>query len=225
MHEIVGAIKDSGVREHYKIFFKEKLYSIKKIYYNPKMTPGGAKDVEASPEVVGLASSDVDAADSCLMLLVLLLIEHPDLLLNDDVYSEFCHIDFISKHAEYLELVRGVLLDFKYHCVKNNISPTTTELEVLLENRELSGSYSFIREKMSVTGSFVQASSFEGDNVQILWLRTFNQYKLVIMKREFVKLQQLMTEQASSRASYLLNYIHELQGIITAQDQKLQDCL
>ncbi len=206
-------IKDKTVSNHYRDFFREKMRNIifgNKKYKNKKDSPERLTNIEEIPDVTAKSRAGAES------LLILIILNHPALLVNEELEEEFINIDFSSIKLDKIRLsileiyhANGEVdkKNLRVHLEKSGFKPDISYLEALGLYQE--------QENNIDNGGY--------DNTILYWKYAASLYNLAILKEECQKFANTMTEESEIKAFELMVQIANLEEKIIQMEQAFFD--
>lgn len=206
------SIKDKNVASHYKNFFREKMRSI--IFSKTSFTKGKKETPSRLTNIEKIPHVDVKSRIGSESLLMLIMLNHPEILQNHEIFEEFVNIDFSSIKLDKmrdstLEVCASFDVldkkDLRKHLEKSGFKPDISYLEGLE-----------LYQKQEVADD-------SGENIAEkttrYWRYAIGLYNLANLREECQKFSREMTEDAEIKAFELIGQIAKLEESISLMEQ------
>ncbi len=210
LNQITANIKDRTVANHYKNFFRDKLFQIgKNSYRNKGVTTSGHRLTNISK----ISELDVRSRMGAESLLLLIILHNPNILEKEIVKDEFIDIDFSSIK---LDKIRTSILEtcFNQDAMgnKNNIIESLENLgfkhDIIYLNSL--GIYQFQGDKRNYS-----------EKTESYWEYALGLYNLAVMKEECNKLALEMDEISEKRVFEILKQIDQIEHKLSRVEEEL----
>lgn len=203
--DLVNHIKDTGVRQYYYSFFKDKLWKLNRKNHFPGKSPT-LKDHTLLSQDNTFPSYGVGSLEGCEMLLLAFAINFPSILQDDNHNNEFIHIDFINKN---LEALRTSLLEFS---ATGEEEVTSNDIKGYLEEKGYKHYFSQLDSILHHVFPVIDKS----ENIILpMWDYILSCYHLAFLQQEKIHLLQENTEESMER-------FQAFQQQITALEKKIK---
>ncbi len=210
LEDLLKMVKNSTLAKHYRDYFKQQLWELNanKNFKGKKSQKTTLNFLPSSPAI------NLNTPEGCEHALVIIILSHPELLSNSEVYEEFSGIELRS---DRLEEIHAAILEIGHN---EDISD-----KKLLEALEKAGLSSNIRYLEGVKGELLLENFTKGDSNSALlsWKYLISLYNLLVLKLEYQIVEQEVSEDSEQMAAELRRQVTDLQKEIMRMELAFGD--
>jgi DNA primase len=209
IYDLINQIKNTIVQNHYRQFFKNKLWhNIIKLSYNKTKTLYSKSNVKNNS--ISLSNS-LSIEERLLNSMFAQLILYPDLIKDRVIFDHLLNLD--AKDQQGLDILRSIMIEF--HEDEKKI------LNDLILDNNLGKLSEFLCGPRS---SFIDnVSIFDDETAKLIWIITYKKYLLELLKTEYSQFmnQAYHASEAFEKAEELRKSINILIEEITEKENNL----
>lgn len=182
---IAETIKNETVAKYYKDFFRNKLWEFYRGKYYKNNSIVKKTDFENMPDF------DINTVEGCQTVFILLLLMHPELLKEENIYDEYINIEFSN---QMLDKIGQAILEVS----DSQESITAQDLKTHLENQGMSNYISYLND---LTESVFLKNKLGYDKAVTAWNYYSCVLQLLYLNIECEEKQLIMTPESEEEAA------------------------
>jgi DNA primase len=202
LNSIATAIKDNSVASHYRNFFREKLRSIifskNKYKNNKKDLPLRLTNIAATADI------DIKSRSGAETLLILVIINNPELLARDVVIEDLSAIELMDNNLDNL----------RSEILMAESSEASLTKENFIKHLENAGYRQYISHSEGL-GLYNATSLNDIDKTLLYWQYALNNYNLSVLKEELRRCDSEITDESWKKASEMRQQVAKLEENIS----------